>query len=139
MIGQATLDTWHHHLSTLFPEVRPRGYLEVRGADAMDFAASVAALALLAGIAYDPRARADALALLGSNDGERLGAAGQAGLRDATIATVASQLTEIALRGCRALGNGFIDAADREAAADFFERYTRRGRSPADDTRDAAR
>ena len=33
--GCVTLADWHAHLSTLFPEVRPRGYLEVRTVDAL--------------------------------------------------------------------------------------------------------
>src|SRR5207244_6522345 len=29
-----TLDDWHYHLTTLFPEVRPRGFFELRSIDA---------------------------------------------------------------------------------------------------------
>jgi glutamate--cysteine ligase len=29
-----TLDDWRYHLTTLFPEVRPKGFLELRSADA---------------------------------------------------------------------------------------------------------
>jgi hypothetical protein len=33
------------------------------------------------------------------------------------------------------LGVGFLDPEDVEQAVAFFDRYTRRGRSPADDSR----
>jgi glutamate--cysteine ligase len=48
------LDDWVNHLSTVFPHVRLKKILEVRGADAGDFPARVPALtALWAGLLYD--------------------------------------------------------------------------------------
>jgi glutamate--cysteine ligase len=48
------LGDWTNHLSTLFPHVRLKTYLEVRGADAGDFSARIPALtALWAGLLYD--------------------------------------------------------------------------------------
>lgn len=134
--GAASLDDWRHHLSTLFPEVRPRGYLEVRGPDAVDAAWWAAPIALLGGLACDETARAAALDLLGDGDPGLLDTAGARGLRDARLATVAGQLAEIALRGCRSLGTSFMTATHLDEAYSFFERYTFRGRSPADDARE---
>lgn len=134
--GTMTLDDWHHHLTTLFPEVRPRGYFEVRGADSVDPAWCVAPLALLGGLAYDPAALADAVDLL-HVPGEVLECAGFAGLRDPSIAAVSAQLTEIAMEGCARLGSAFLAEADLALARAFFDRYTHRRRSPADDVRDA--
>jgi glutamate--cysteine ligase len=54
-----------YHLSTLFPPVRPRGgYLEVRYLDAQPPHRIGAAVAAVAGLLYDRRARRDALDLL---------------------------------------------------------------------------
>jgi glutamate--cysteine ligase len=54
-----------YHLSTLFPPVRPRGgYLEVRYLDAQPVHRIGAAVAVVAGLLYDRRARRDALDLL---------------------------------------------------------------------------
>jgi glutamate--cysteine ligase len=54
-----------HHLSTLFPPVRPRGgYLEVRYLDAQPPRRIGEALAIVAALLYDARARHDALDLL---------------------------------------------------------------------------
>jgi glutamate--cysteine ligase len=48
------LTDWANHLSTLFPQVRLKQYLEMRGADAGDAISRVPALtALWAGILYD--------------------------------------------------------------------------------------
>lgn len=132
-----TLDDWHHHLTTLFPEVRPRGYFEMRGADSIDPAWCAAPLALLGGLAYDDTALAEGLEVVGDFAG-RLEPAGHAGLRDPRIATAAGQLVDIALGGCARLGSEFLTGADFDAARAFFDQYTCRGRSPADDVRDAA-
>lgn len=135
--GTMTLDDWHHHLSTLFPEVRPRGYFEVRGADSIDPAWCIAPLALLGGLSYDATALADALDVL-HVPGDVLGCAGFAGLRDPSVAAVSAQLADIAMQGCVRLGPDFVTEADLALARAFFDRYTHRRRSPADDVRDAA-
>jgi glutamate--cysteine ligase len=135
--GTMTLDDWHHHLSTLFPEVRPRGYFEVRGADSIDPAWCVAPLALFGGLSYDPTALADALDVL-HVPGDVLECAGFAGLRDPSVAAVSAQLAEIAMQGCVRLGPDFLTEADAALAHAFFDRYTHRRRSPADDVRDSA-
>lgn len=49
---QPTLDDWQLHLSTLFPEVRIKRYLEVRCADSNRPELALAFAALLAGLAY---------------------------------------------------------------------------------------
>ncbi|HEX7051233.1 MAG TPA: glutamate-cysteine ligase family protein [Longimicrobiales bacterium] len=125
-------DDWRSHLTTLFPEVRPRGYLEVRAIDALRPCWYAAPIALLAGITYHPASRAAAADLLGRPDPALLRCAGQSGLADPAVATRARDLFEIALRGCAALGTGFLAPADLETAAAFFGRYTRHGRAPAD-------
>jgi glutamate--cysteine ligase len=53
-----TLADWEDHLTTLFPEVRVKGVVEVRGADACDAAMTKALLAFWKGVLYDREARA---------------------------------------------------------------------------------
>ena len=53
---QATLSDWANHLSTIFPEVRLKRYLEMRGADAGPRPFLVALPALFAGLLYEPSA-----------------------------------------------------------------------------------
>lgn len=134
--GCVSLDDWHRHLTTLFPEVRPKGYAEVRSADAVDPRWYAAPLVLLAGIAYHAPSLHAAAELLTDPSAGLLEAAGRDGLSDPAIAATAVQLADLAMEGARALP-GFFSSTDIEEAAEFFGRYTRRGRSPADDTLDA--
>ena len=135
--GWATHQDLETHFSTLFPDVRPRGYLEVRAMDAVPEAWSAAPLALVAGITYHQRALRDAAELLGEGDEVLLERAGREGLRDDAIAATSVALFEIALRGARSLGD-FFAPADLEQARAYFEAYTSRGRSPADDVSPAS-
>ena len=48
-----TLDDWADHLTTLFPDVRLKRFLEMRGADAGSFAQIAALPALWTGLLYD--------------------------------------------------------------------------------------
>jgi glutamate--cysteine ligase len=134
-LGRAdpTADEWHDHLSTLFPEVRPRGHLEVRSADAVAPHWYAAPVVLTAGILYDSRTLRAAIDLLGPPDPGLLDRAGRCGLRDPAIARTARDLFELAFAGCHWMGSRYFHPADVEQAVGFFERYTRRGRSPADD------
>lgn len=131
--GGATAEDWHDHLTTLFPEVRPRGHFELRSADAVAPEWYAAPLALAVGIAYDPRALPAAVDLLGAPDPALLERASREGLRDPMIARTAVDLARIALEGCEALGPGYFHPADLEQARAFFDRYTWRGRCPADE------
>ena len=133
-----TPDEWQDHLSTLFPEVRPRGHLELRSADSIAPHWYAAPLALTAGILYDPAALRATADLLGTPDLGLLERAGRCGLHDPAIARMAADLFEVALQGCRGLGPRYFHPSDLEQATAFFERYTRRGRSPADDMLEAA-
>lgn len=51
---RATLDDWALHLTTLFPEVRLKRYLEVRSADSQPPEMMLALPALMKGILYEP-------------------------------------------------------------------------------------
>jgi glutamate--cysteine ligase len=132
-------DEWSEHLSTLFPEVRPRGHFELRSCDALPPRFYPAPRALAVGITYDPGALRAAADLLGPPDPALLERAGRVGLAEPDIARVAADLVEIALRGCAGLGPGYFHPADLEQARAFFDCYTRRGRSPADDAMEAVR
>lgn len=129
-------DEWRSHLTTLFPEVRPKGFVEVRSADAVAPEWYAAPLVLLAGIVYHLPTLRGAVDLLGEPEPALLHAAGREGLSDPRIASVAGDLARLAMRGAAALP-GFFSAEDLEEAEAFFARYTHRARSPADDILDA--
>ena len=133
-----TMEEWRDHLSTLFPEVRPRGHLELRSADSIEPRWYAAPLALTCGMLYDSRALRAADDLLGAPDAGLLTRAGRLGLHDPAIARTATELFELALAGCRGLGSGYFHPSDLEQAIAFFDRYTRRGRAPADEVVESA-
>jgi len=60
---RATLADWANHLSSIFPEVRLKRFLEIRGADVGPPDRIVALSALMAGLYYDPNALRTAEAL----------------------------------------------------------------------------
>ena len=131
--GRPTMEDWNFHLSTLFPEVRPRGYFEVRSADAVSPEHLPAAISFVVGLVYDEKMSRAAAELVGPADAGALQIAGRAGLADPAIREKAIELTDLAIAGCESLATGYISAADVDSAAYFFDRYTRQGRSPGDD------
>jgi glutamate--cysteine ligase len=133
-----TIADWEGHLSTLFPDVRPRGHVEVRACDAVDAAWYAAPLALLTGLSYEPRAMRAALDLLPEPDIGLLARAGRIGLDDPTLGALAGDLVDLALAGCAALGPGYFHPSHLEEAGEYFDQYTRRRRAPADDVIRAA-
>lgn len=134
--GCAGPDEWRAHLTTLFPEVRPKGFAEVRSADAVAPPWYAAPLVLLAGIVYHPPALRAAADLLGPPRPALLHAAGRDGLGDPAIAATAADLARLGMEGAAALP-GFFSGEDLDEAAEFFARYTLQARAPADDVLDA--
>ncbi|HYH80681.1 MAG TPA: glutamate-cysteine ligase family protein [Longimicrobium sp.] len=132
--GLATEEDWKTHLTTLFPEVRPKGFVEVRGADAVQPAWYAAPVVLLGGLTYHAPSFGAARELVGAPDPGLLARAGRLALRDERIAATARDLFALALEGAAALGPAFICPADVEEARAFFDTYTAAGLSPADDT-----
>ena len=110
----------------------PAAATELRSCDAVSPQWYAALVALAVGITYDP-GRCAAADLLGRPDLDLLRRAGRLGLGDDTIQRTAADLVDIALAGCGHLGPGYFHPSDLEQARLFFEQYTHRGRSPADD------
>jgi glutamate--cysteine ligase len=129
-----TLKDWHEHLGTLFPEIRPRGYLEVRCIDAVAASWYAAPVTLLAGLLYHRPSLVSADDLLGSPNPELLERAATRGVRDPALARIAAELCRFGLRGARALGDQYLRGEEVEAAEEFFRCFTWQGRSPSDFT-----
>lgn len=129
--GRPTTGDLATHLTTLFPEARLRGFLEIRGVDALPSPWRGAAVALVVGLLYDARASAAALdAVAGHRPHipDLLARAAALGLADPLIADLATTVLEAAHDGARRLG--IPQAAD---AAAFLERFTIRGGHPGDE------
>jgi glutamate--cysteine ligase len=130
----ASRDDWQAHLTTLFPEVRPRGYFEVRSCDALPPEWYPAPIVFLAGIAYhEPSARA-ALEIVSAPTEGRLARAGRCGLHDRELASASLALVDLAVAGAESLGSEWVAPKYLDAAHAYFDRFTRRRRAPADDT-----
>jgi glutamate--cysteine ligase len=122
---------WARHLTTLFPEVRPRGHFEVRSSDAVDPSWYPALVVFLAGIAYDGRAAREAAHLL-ARDGDLLARAGQCGLADPAIASTSRDLVSLALEGASRFPADYLHPAHLDRARELFRTHAARGRSPGD-------
>ena len=130
----ATEADWCTHVTTLFPEVRPRGYFELRSADVVAPEWYAVPLVFVSGLVYHKPSLEAASELIAPDRG-LLARSARCGLTDPTLGATSIALCDLALEGAAALGEPFISAADIATAAEFFERYTRKGRSPADDAR----
>jgi glutamate--cysteine ligase len=104
------------HLSTLFPEVRPRGYLELRSVDSIEAPQRVAAMAFAAGILCDEIASTQAAELLGDPDPCLLATAGRSALADPVLSRHVSDLIEISLAGCARQGETMVSSSLLELA-----------------------
>jgi glutamate--cysteine ligase len=118
-----------YHLTTLFPPVRPRGYLEVRYVDTQPVGQWLVPVAVLAALLADPAVTAAAREACAPAVGRWLQAA-QRGLRDDTLATAAIAVFELACRALPALG---APAEVQRLVEEITEHRVRRGRCPADD------
>jgi glutamate--cysteine ligase len=121
-------DTLEEHLTTLFPDVRPRGYLELRSLDAVEHEQRCAALVLVAGLFADRDAAAHALEIVGPPDPQLLQRAGRIGLADDRIAAGTPDLIDAALAGCARLGREVLSAEARERAGDALRALGARAR-----------
>jgi glutamate--cysteine ligase len=144
-----------YHLSTLFPPVRPRGHLEVRGIDAQPGDGWMVPLAVTAALLDDPLAAEQAMAVaeaLWHRPGPGNPGPGDdpAGWHPASPWWLAARhgpahpALAAASRECFAAAEAALarsggPAAVRQAVAAFAERYVSRDRCPADDVLDAER
>lgn len=107
-----TMSDWANHLTTIFPDVRLKKFLEMRGADAGPWRMICALSALWVGIYYEPRAQAEALALIADwtesereylrTEVPRLGL--RTPFRGATVQAIAQQMMSISRGGLERRG-----------------------------------
>ena len=135
-LGWPTADDLDYHLTTLFFEVRPRGFFEIRTTDALPAPWLTAPVVLWCGLLYDDRARGEALEALDGSRAElpaRWELAARRGLSDAELARQATHTWNVALEGAGRLGPDFFSDGCLATAESFLETFTRRGRSPSDE------
>jgi glutamate--cysteine ligase len=116
------MDDWLFHLSTLFPEVRPKQFFELRSADTIEPHALAAPVVLATGLVYDEQSTRHAIELLGAPSEDLLVRAGKSGLADPEIRRIATELITHALDGAQRLGSNYIAPSHIAAAEGYFAR-----------------
>jgi glutamate--cysteine ligase len=136
--GPATLDDFDRHLTTLFPDVRLKHIIEVRGADAVPPGLTCSLPALWKGLLYDAEARSAAWSLLGGishaereagrDDVARRGLDAVFGARP--VIEVARELAEIARGGLRRIAHPGTHEPDEASYLDPVFEQLELGSSP---------
>ncbi|WP_026924254.1 ergothioneine biosynthesis glutamate--cysteine ligase EgtA [Glycomyces arizonensis] len=137
-----TMDDLRYHLGTLFPPVRPRGWLELRMIDAQPGEDWTVPLALAWALFDDPAASVaawEATEPLIDGGGHPPWQVWERAARDG----LADPALRAAAEACFAAAGAALDRADvparvRTAVRGFAARYVERGRCPADDRLAAA-
>jgi glutamate--cysteine ligase len=131
-LGWPTVDDVKYHVTTLFPPVRPRGWLELRMIDALPEQWWPVAVAVTTALLDDPEACERAARATAGVCDEWHAASRHAlchpGLQAAAVECFAAARD--------ALGRLPVDADTEAAASNYFDRYVERGRCPADDQLD---
>lgn len=134
-LGWPTDDDLAYHLTTLFPPVRPRGWLELRIFDALPTPFWQVATAVTVALLDDAEAAAVARdAVTGTED--RWLAAAHDGLADPALAGAARRCFAAA---ADALARAGADGGIRAVVDRYRDRFVERARCPADDLLDAHR
>lgn len=107
---------WQDHLSTLFPEVRPRGWYELRTADALPPEKYALLILPIAAVLRDLRALHETVELLGPARADLLERAGRSGLADPELRQLTRELLDIA---SRAADRSRDNAADADTLTDL--------------------
>jgi glutamate--cysteine ligase len=126
--GWPTIEDYRYHLSTLFPPVRPRGWLELRMLDALPgWVREVAVLTVTAACTTD--ASRELRRRLPDTRGLWLTAA-RYGITHPLLASAARVLTEVVADNLSSVSR---DTRHAQIVHEFAARYVRAGRSPGHD------
>lgn len=129
-----TLDDWRYHLTTLWPEVRPQGYIELRGVDNQCTSLSSVPITFWCALLLDDRALDECLSSVsGEHPRARLQAAIQHGLQQPALRHDAQRLWQIAADSISRAPTGYFSEPMKSAFRRYAEMFVFRGRTPADD------
>jgi glutamate--cysteine ligase len=142
---RATMADWHAHLTTLFPEVRLKGYIELRSADSQAPELLLALPALAKGVLYDDDALQAAWDLVKAwsweerlalwDDAHRRALA--ATIRGLTLRDLCRELLAIAEYGLRRQDCRNPRGLDETIYLERLVHEVRKGRCPADRVRES--
>ena len=128
-----TMDDWEQHLTTVFPEVRLKKYMEMRGADGGSYEAILALPAFWVGLLYSDTALTAAEKLVSDwtqseRDALRVGVTKDglsAKFRDGTALDIAKQVVDLSVVGLKERGLG------EEVYMNYLLNIVRDGKSEA--------
>lgn len=128
-LGPPKHDDLAYHLTTLFPPVRPRGWLEVRYIDAQPIEFWPVPLAVVTALTEHPEL-GDHAARRVERSGCTSSAGAQHGLDDPRLARAARECFGLAVRAMRDLGT---DHCLVDVVESFIDRYVTKSTCPADE------
>jgi glutamate--cysteine ligase len=138
---RATISDWANHLSTIFPEVRLKRYLEMRGADGVPWGRLPALPAFWVGLLYDDTSLDAAWDIARSwteqerqtlrDDVPRLGFKARIG--DRYLFEIAKECLVLAHAGLRRRGHVDHLGRDESRHLDSLDRILDAGRTPAEE------
>lgn len=124
-----TIEDWESHLTTLFPEVRSKGFLEIRFIDGQSKPCWALPAILTTSLIYDEKATDDVISLLSPHMNEldkMLAAAASKGLE--AFPELCCQIFEIALNPTQyEVHSNLLAYCER-----FYRNFTRQSQNPAD-------
>lgn len=137
---RATLDDWNLHLTTLFPEVRLKSFIEIRSADGQPLDRVLALPALVKGVFYEPdclQATWDLVKRLGYDDlvalaREVVRGGLQARVGNVRVGEYSREIAAIADEGLKRLAVRDADGHDERQYLDPLREQLDRGRTLAD-------
>jgi len=124
-----TTDDLAYHLTTLFPQVRPKGHLEIRFIDAQPGSWWRVPTAVIGALLDDDTAWQLAQDACAPIEG-RWGDAARVGMADPDLSTAANRVLQAAATALARRPGTALFATQVEG---YLERWTARGRCPADD------
>jgi glutamate--cysteine ligase len=138
---RATLSDWANHVSTIFPEVRLKRYLEMRGSDAGHWRRLPALPAFWAGLLYDDACLDAAWDLVKDwtaeerqklrDDVTKLGF--RATIRGCSLLDLSRQCLAMAHEGLRRRGRLDAEGRDEGRHLEPIDEFVDRGRTPAEE------
>jgi glutamate--cysteine ligase len=137
--GWPTVDDLDYHLTTLFFEVRPRGFLELRAGEQVPDCWRAAQVILVTAAIYDDRTRRSVVERMDPLR-DRLATlwrtAAGVGVADDELRELSMATWESALEGVDRLGRHQFGQTGVDCARRYLEEFTSLGRTPADRLRE---
>ncbi|WP_332914182.1 glutamate-cysteine ligase family protein [Algoriphagus boritolerans] len=124
-----------NHLSLLYPEVRPKGFLEIRTADALPGEWQLVPAFFYTGLLYSDTILDKVLEVLlpYRNEMDTLWRKGSFGFESNQILTISQQLMSLAIDGLNGLPDDFVGKESQANLITFFEKFPSQGKTLADE------